>query len=65
MIRLIRAPQNRAYVFSPLARMGLEQKLDDEIQGIPLFLPVMCFVTLPCQISDSLCSNTNLKGEDT
>lgn len=55
----------RAYVFSQFARMALAQKLDDEIQGIPLFLPAMCSVTLPCQISDPLCSNTNPKGEDT
>ena len=55
----------RAYVFSQFARMALAQKLDDEIQGIPLFLPAMCSVTLMCQVCDSLCSNTNPKGEDT
>lgn len=36
----------RAYVFSQFARMALTQKLDDAIQGIPLFLSVMCFMTL-------------------
>jgi hypothetical protein len=55
----------RAYVFSQFSRMALAQKLDGEIQGIPLFLPAMCSLTLMCQICDSFCLNTNPEGEDT